>query len=363
MKNFAYRIFRNDPPAQAGAGNAAEEFRPLPLLSNPHLQTVIAAYWAGPTFDYPTREQVIRLPDGDSLMLYDSVPAGWQPGDRMAMLIHGLTGSHRSYQVQRTARQFLERGVRVVRIDQRSAGRGIPLARKTYHGGRSDDIRAVTEEMHRWSPTSAITIIGFSLGGNLALKLAGEAVTDPVPGLERVVTVSPPVDLARCCALMSLPRNRQYENHFLRGLLAEARERHHCFPDLPPLRLPRRMTMRVFDDLYTAPTCGFSDALDYYKRASALPLVPRINVPTLILTARDDPFIAVEPIETLPHTDYLTVQVLSHGGHLGFLGWDGQGGVRWADRRIIDWVFRNDLPTKRLDTVSNLIDNGMKRSP
>jgi predicted alpha/beta-fold hydrolase len=142
---------------------------------------------------------------------------------------------------------------------------------------------------------------------------------------------------------MSLSRNRQYEKFFLRGLLSEARQRHRCFPDLPPLRFPRRMTMRVFDDLYTAPTCGFADALDYYQRASALPLVPRINVPTLILTARDDPFIAVEPIASLPRTDYLTVQILSHGGHLGFLGWDGQGGVRWADHRIVDWVLRDSV--------------------
>jgi len=349
MKNLAYRLFRKDTATPPATGKPAEEFRPLPLLSNPHLQTVIAAFWSGPTFDHPTREQVLRLPDGDGLILYDSVPPGWKPGDKMALLIHGLTGSHRSYPVQRTGRQLLERGVRVVRIDQRSAGRAIPLSRHTYHSGRSDDMRAVVAEMHRWSPTSPITVVGFSLGGNLALKLAGEAATHPVPGLERVVTVGPPIDLARCCALMSLPRNRQYEKFFLRGLLSEARQRHRYFPDLPPLRLPRRMTMRVFDDLYTAPTCGFADAVDYYRRASALPLVPRINVPTLILTARDDPFIAVEPIESLPRTDYLTVQILSHGGHLGFLGWDGKGGVRWSDRRIVDWVLRDNLPTRTVN--------------
>src|SRR5919108_3806613 len=98
---------------------------------------------------------------------------------------------------------------------------------------------------------------------------------------------------------LPLPRNRIYESNFVRDLVASERRRRHYFPDLPPLRFPRKMTVRLFDDLYTAPRNGFADALDYYRRASAAPLVPRIAVPTLILTARDDPFIAVEPFEGL----------------------------------------------------------------
>jgi uncharacterized protein len=183
-------------------------------------------------------------------------------------------------------------------------------------------------------------VIGFSLGGALALKTAGEAADNPLPALDRVAALGPPIDLVRCSVLMELPRNRPYAKHFVDNLLAEARLRHRCFPDLPPLRLPRRVTFRIFDDLYTAPTCGFADALDYYTRASALPVVPKIKVPTLILTARDDPFIAVEPIESLPCSEFITVQILNHGGHLGFLGWDGNGGIRWAERRVIDWVLR-----------------------
>jgi uncharacterized protein len=340
MRKITYRLFRKDVLARWRGDARAAEFRPLPLLGNPHLQTLIGAYLPGPTFDHPAREQVLWLPDGDGLLMYDSVPATWQPGQKMALLIHGLTGSHRSFAVLRTARQLLEHGVRVVRIDQRSAGRGIPLARKTYHGGRSDDVRAVVQEMHGWAPQSPITVIGFSLGGALALKTAGEAADNPLPALDRVAALGPPIDLVRCSVLMELPRNRPYAKHFVDNLLAEARLRHRCFPDLPPLRLPRRVTFRIFDDLYTAPTCGFADALDYYTRASALPVVPKIKVPTLILTARDDPFIAVEPIESLPRSEFITVQILNHGGHLGFLGWDGNGGIRWAERRVIDWVLR-----------------------
>jgi predicted alpha/beta-fold hydrolase len=326
------------PAAILDSSFSCLDFRPLPLLRNPHVQTVLGLFLSGPPFNYPTRQQVVWLPDGDGLLLYDTVPPGWRPGDRIAVLIHGLTGSHASPGIQRLARLLLPRRVRVVRLDLRGAGKGIPLARATYHGGRSNDLRAALAEVHRWSPTSPLVVIGQSLGGNIALKLAGEAANRPVPGLERVGAMGPPIDLGRCAALLGLPSNRLYENYFLRGLIAEARQRQRYFPDLPPLRFPRRMTMRLFDDLYTAPRCGFTDALDYYRRGSALPLVGRIQVPTLILSARDDPFIAAEPIETLEVPDHITVRILPHGGHLGFLGWDGAGGFRWAERRIVDWA-------------------------
>ncbi len=117
------------------------------------------------------------------------------------------------------------------------------------------------------------------------------------------------------------------------------RQKH--FPDLPPLDFPKRMTMRLFDDLYTAPRCGFNDALDYYRRGSSLPLLERIQVPTFILTARDDPFIAVEPFERLEVPGHIRVRIVPHGGHVGFLGWDGAGGIRWAERRLVEWVLRD----------------------
>ena len=120
--------------------------------------------------------------------------------------------------------------------------------------------------------------------------------------------MNPPIDVGRCAAMMGLPRNRVYDQYFVRLLVKDAWERQRYFPDLPPLRFPRRMTIRLFDDLYTATRNGFVDALDYYRRASSLPLIGRIAVPTLILTARDDPFIAVEPFEELKAPANVTVQ-------------------------------------------------------
>ena len=323
-----------------GGSEARLEFRPFPLLSHPHLQTFLGHLLPGPTVSLPTREVVLRLPDGDCLVLHDNTSPGWRPGGRMALILHGLTGSHNSPGVERIAARLLAHGLRTVRLDQRGAGKGLPLARHCYHAGRSDDVRAALEEMHRWSPDSPITLVGVSLGGNLVLKAAGETAEHPVPYLDRVAAMNPPIDVGRCAALMARPPNRMYDQYFVNLLVKDAWQRQRYFPDLPPLGFPRRMTTRLFDDLYTAPRNGFADALDYYRRSSSLPLIGRITVPTLILTARDDPFIAVEPFEEIKTPDNVQVCILPHGGHIGFVGWDGSGGVRWAESRVVDWVVK-----------------------
>lgn len=315
-----------------------DDFRPFPLLRNPHLQTLLGVFLPSPVFRHATSERLLPLPDGDALLLYDSIPSGWQAGQRVALILHGLTGCASSPQVERLALVLLAHGVRVVRVDLRGAGRSLPLARQFYHAGRSEDVRAMLAELHRWSPTSPLLLFGISLGGNLALKTAGEADTHPVPGLACVAVLAPPIDMARCSAMLSHPRNRIYDVSFARGLAVAARRRQRIFADLPPMVLPRPLTLRRFDDLYTAPRCGFNDVREYYLRASAAPLVERIAVPALLLTARDDPFIAVEPFEELRVPEHITVRIQSHGGHVGFLGWDGNGGFRWAERRLAEWA-------------------------
>ena len=296
------------PPA-AGRNGTPRDFRPLPLLGHPHIQTLLGHILPGPSVSLPTREQVSALPDGDGLVLYDNVPPGWRPGERIAFLVHGLAGSAESPCVQRIAARLLAHGLRTVRIDQRGAGKGLPVARGAYNASRSDDVRAALEEVHRWSPDSSIALIGISLGGALALKTAGEAAEHPAPYLERIAAMNPPIDLTRCAALMALPRNRIYNQYFTGLVVSEAKQRQRLFPEMPPLRFPRRMTIRLFDDLYTAPRGGFADALDYYRRASSFPLIPRIGVPTLILTARDDPFVAVQPFEELKAPTNVVVRI------------------------------------------------------
>jgi uncharacterized protein len=214
------------------------------------------------------------------------------------------------------------------------------LARRPYHGGCSDDLRAVLRELRRWSPTSRLDVIGFSLGGNIALKLAGEAATDPVPGLGRVAAIGPPIDFLRCVQLLEQPRNRLYELHYLRQLVKQAQERLRLFPELPRVKFPRRMKLQLFDELYTAPLCGFHGAQDYYRRASSLRLVSAIKVETFVLTARDDPFVAVEAFREAKWPDCVDLHITERGGHLGFLGRDGGGGIRWAEWEVAKWIGR-----------------------
>jgi predicted alpha/beta-fold hydrolase len=317
---------------------AANEFRPLPLLSNPHVQTLLGHWWNGTTEPFGSRERYVQLPDGDCLVLHDSQPWLGRAGRPVVLLIHGLSGTHRSGYMLRMAARLLAHNLRVVRIDLRGCGRGAGLARHTYNGGCSEDIRAALAEIHAWDEKAPLWLLGFSLGGNIALKLAGEAADHPVPGLCRVAALAPPIDLERCAALIALPRNRIYERHFTQSLVSQIRRHERRFRDLPRTRFPQNLTMRQFDDLYTAPHGGFRDALDYYRQSSAAPLIRRITVATLMLTARDDPFVAIEPFEHLTVPPHVEVQIVPRGGHLGFLGRDTAGGVRWAERRIAEWL-------------------------
>jgi len=318
-------------------------FQPLPLLGNPHVQTFLGAYLPGPSLQ-AKQMHIVRLADGDALLVHENCPTSWQAGDPIALILHGLGGSASSPHVQRMAYALQAHGVRVARLDLRGAGQGIALARGFYHGGRSDDIRAVLQTLHEWSPLSPLLLVGLSLGGNLALRVAGELHQHPVANLTRVAALSPPIDLERCQALLASPANRVYEDMFVRIVVSEARQRQRLFPDLPPLRLPPgRIGFRTFDELYTAPRCGFADAIDYYRKASPQRLIPHIPIPALIITSRDDPFIAIEPFESLRLPDHIQLHIVPAGGHIGFVGWDRTGGVRWAERWIVDWLLQERL--------------------
>jgi uncharacterized protein len=317
-------------------------FRPLPMLGNPHVQTLVAHLLPAPSWSHPTRTHILRLPDGDATVLYDTVSPSWSPTGPIAVIVHGLTGSHASSQIQRLARFLLPFGWRVVRLDLRGARPSLALSRQTYHGGRSQDVRAALEEVHRWSPASPITAVGYSLGGNLVLKMAGEAADSPIAGLSRIAALAPPINLARCAFLITQPRNRLYNSYFVRELVRDAQQRRRFFPDLPQIRFQPGMTLHHFDDQYTAAVWGFADSQDYYKQSSSAALLSRIKIPTFIMTARDDPFIAVEMFDDLRLPAHVRLRIVPKGGHLGFLGWDGTGGYHWADRRVAEWIVSGD---------------------
>lgn len=324
--------------SNAVATSESQVFRPLPLLGNPHVQTVLSHLFAPRGLRLPARLVAVPLPDGDHVAVHESRPTLWRPADGTVLLIHGLGGSHRSAYLGRLAQQFHDHGLRVLRLDLRGVGAGEKLARKTYHGGSSEDVRTVIEHLQRETPAAPLVVAGMSLGGNIALKLAGEAADRPLPGLCGVAALAPPIDLVGCAELMALKRNRLYERYYVGNLIKQVRQHRRHYPDMPAIPFRPGMTLREFDDLYTAPTWGFLNAMDYYRRASALPLLDRIPVPSFILVSRDDPFIVTRPFEQLGSSAQREVHVVNHGGHMGFLGWDGAGGIRWAERAIARWV-------------------------
>ena len=195
-----------------------ETFRPLPPFTAGWAQTIAAVYWPQLPAPQPTARHVVPLEDGDSLAVLENCPAGWRPGDRIVVLVHGLVGP-----AARKARcvhpQLLRRGHCVMRVNLRNCGPGFGLARRLYHSGRSGDTRAVLCWLAKRFPESPVTQIGFSLGGNITLKMAGEDGDSPSGRLDSIVAVSAPVDLAACAARLERPENHFFDRYFV-GLLS-----------------------------------------------------------------------------------------------------------------------------------------------
>lgn len=312
-------------------------FRPHPLFRSGHIQTIAAAYLPGPRSPYKARQHQVELPDGDRLVLHDDCPEGWQAGDRVALIIHGLSGCHGSPYVVRLAARLEEAGVRTFRMDLRGCGAGLALARLPYHSGRSEDAAAALCRIARLCPESPAALVGFSMGGNITLKLAGEVGEQACGHLDRAVAICPPIDLAPAVEHLHRPRNRLYERHFIKRLVHAVRERERAISDLPVTdfrRLPH--SLWEFDDMFTARVCGFGSAANYYRQSSAARVAHRIRLPTLVIAAEDDPLVPVHPLERLRANHAIDLRITRHGGHVGYIGWKEHR--RWLDEQIAHWV-------------------------
>ncbi len=314
-------------------------FEPHPLLRNGHLQTIVARYMPGPRVKLPSTYHEVDLGDGDRLSVLESRPDGWEPGDPAVVMVHGLAGCVRSPYLARVGLRLFRMGIRVVRMNMRGAGSGYGISRSYYHGGRSEDPRAVVEWLAGRAPGSPIGLVGFSLGANLVLKLAGEAADDDLAGFDCVVAANPPLDLHAACLHIRRPQGKIYDRNFIRLLQVEEERLRFAFPGLAPVDFSRVGNLFEFDDVYTAPRNGFRDAAEYYARSSSAPLIPRITAPGLVIHAADDPFIPVEPFHRVQFPPQLALELNPHGGHLGYLGRLSRGGDRrWLDARIAAWL-------------------------
>jgi predicted alpha/beta-fold hydrolase len=322
-----------------------QPFEPHPWLRGGHAQTLAGRYWPTPRQGLASTAHELALDDGDRLVLLESTPPGWEPARPTAMLVHGLAGCAESPYMVRLGIRLVGLGIRVVRVNLRGAGRGFGLARGIYHAGRSEDLRAVVDWLRTRDDRSPIAAVGFSLGGNLVLKLAAESGGDPdgpgpgTGGLDCVVAANPPIDLAICARQMSVPANRPYDWNFLRSLRAMVDRLHRRFPELGPPGLEGVRTVYEFDDRYTARRSGFASADDYYQRCSTVASLGRIEVPGLIVHAMDDPFIPTDPFLRAVRQPGLALELVRHGGHLGYLSRRSSlGDRRWLDARLTNWL-------------------------
>ncbi len=317
-------------------------FEPHPWLTNGHLQTIAGNYLPRPAFHLPTHAETVEVDpaDGSRVLCH----CHWQREPvRAARLtvvqVHGLEGSSDSRYMKGIAMRAWAAGMNVVRMNMRNCGDTDALTPTLYHSGRSADVGAVVLHFTERFALERVALVGYSMGGNLVLKLAGEwGARAP---LVAVATVCPAIDLAAGADALHEPANRIYEWNFLRGLMRRLRRKAELFPGvyqidgIGPVR-----SIREFDQKIVARYCGFSDADDYYYRAASARVVDQIAVPTLILVAKDDPFIRLFPetrarLLANPHIDFVEAR---YGGHCAFLCHCSTDGVHWAEATIVRYL-------------------------
>lgn len=323
-------------------------FVPRRFLSNGHLQTIVGNLLPR-TYSLPEPEsQLIEVETatfarGASFVLCH---CHWQPAEarskRLTMVIvHGLEGSSSSPYVLRNSARAWTAGCNIVRMNMRSCGAGEQLFPSIYHAGRSEDIAMVMAELARMHLIRSFALVGYSMGGNLVLKLAGELGSAPPPYLRAVVGVSPLMDLVASSAALHEPQNRLYESRFLASLLKRFRHKVELYPGLYFADgLNKIRTMRQFDEQVVARYSGFAGADDYYQSVASSNWVQEITVPTLILHALDDPFIRMTPEtrDKLLANSRVRLVETRHGGHCAFLSPEPGDAGFWAERTLLDFL-------------------------
>jgi predicted alpha/beta-fold hydrolase len=310
------------------------------LLRSGHAQTVFAAFSDRVAIPYNAVRHIVSTTDGDSLVLHDDLPPGWQPGGLTVLLVHGLGGCHGSPYMVRIAHKLHARGVRVFRLDMRGCGAGFRLAQRPGHGGRSEDVAAAVEFVAAICPDSPLVVAGFSLGGNIVLKMLGELGATGTRHLVRAMAVAPPIDMLACSQNIERRSMFLYNRWFVRNLLRETELRREFNRELSQIdlsRLPR--TLFEFDDRVTAPLSGFSGAREYYARSSSAPLLRQIGIPTLVLTAADDPIVPAKMFTAAERSPQVALHVTRRGGHVAYFGRSRTDPDHfWLDWRVVEFV-------------------------
>jgi uncharacterized protein len=326
-----------------------EPFRPL--FRNPHFAT-IAGNFATRTLDearFPVESKFYRTEPDVQVLVHEQRPATPALGE--IVMVHGLEGSSAAGYARSMSQLALESGYATHRTNLRSCGGTESVCKTMYHAGLTGDTKVILRELRKLH-SDPIFLVGYSLGGNVSLKLAGELGDEAADLLAGVCAVSTPIDLAACVRQMSRRQNWLYESRFLKRLKQRIRDRAKTLPGVYDLALvDRARSVYEFDDLITARQFGFGTADNYYGTQSSNQFLDRIRVPTLIVQAKDDPLI---PFEIFNHpgistNPYIRLLAPDHGGHLGFIS--NQAPRFWVDRIILEFIEQ----TRNKSGVSNVI--------
>ena len=318
-------------------------FEPCRGLSNGHLQTIAGNFLPRPAFRLAAVSETVEVDPADSSRVL--CHCHWQAEPERAkrltvVLVHGLEGSSDSRYIQGIAARAWTAGWNVVRMNMRTCGGTETLTPTLYHSGLSGDVGMVVRHYAERFGLERVALAGYSMGGNLVLKLAGEWGSRPP--LSAVAAVCPAIDLAPGADALHEPLNRGYEWRFLRDLMARYARKAKLFPGIYATRKaigPVR-SIRQFDNKIVARYWGFRDADDYYDRAAAARVVDKIAVPTLILHAQDDPFIRLLPetrskLLANPHIAFVETR---HGGHCAYLSRDPGNEIHWAEATVMRFL-------------------------
>jgi predicted alpha/beta-fold hydrolase len=318
-------------------------FTPHPRFTSGHAQTFAAYYWPRGFMKRAHRTdepRIFEVEPGVRMLAH----CRWQKS-RLShptmILIHGLEGSNTSIYMLGTSEKAFNAGFNVVRLNLRNCGATEHMTPTLYHAGMSGDLRTILRELIEQDKLSNIFVIGFSMGGNISLKLAGEEAEELPRELAGICAVSPTIDLRACVDAIEWRSNRLYKYSFLRSMKNRIRRKQKLFPELYDTRgLGSIRRLRDFDERYTSRGAGFNSADEYYERASALHVIRHIRKPTLMIHAQDDPFVPFEPFAhpSIAENPYMIFLAPEHGGHVGFIGADTNREDRfWMENRVVQF--------------------------
>lgn len=334
--------------------NHFTDFQPRRFLANGHLQTIFGNYLARSNALPPPEAQLVEVSPASETQMSSQVlcHCHWQPaevraGRPTAILVHGLEGSSSSQYVIGNANKLWLAGGNVIRMNMRNCGGTEALTPTLYHSGLSCDVLAVLRFFQQQEQLESIALVGYSMGGNLVLKLAGELGSKAPPQLKSVIGVSPAVDLGPSADTLHSPANRLYEWKFLHALLRRFRRKSTLFPKVYDAKRALNIhSLREFDDRITALYSGFTGADDYYYRAAAARVLGSIAVPALILHAMDDPFVRILPDTRAAIEGNANITLIDtvHGGHCAFLAEadpaSGNDGY-WAEHTLLRFLLEH----------------------